>query len=120
MAAALLGPSPKTGKSPRNETSKGNRNTRWWRPAEKKDPNAMDLDALTMEEQATLFRQGKCFCCKKPGHMARDCPPPEQKNTLKKNADLARFAYMTIKVLTREKKEAFKKMVLEDKSDEDF
>ena len=121
MAAALLGPGPSTGKSPRNETSKGNGNAHWWRPAEKKDPNAMDVDALTMEERATLLRQGKCFRCKKPGHMARDCPPPDQKyEALKKSMDPARFAYTTIKALTREEKEAFRKMVLEDKSDEDF
>ena len=68
-----------------------------------------------------LLRQGRCFRCKKPGHMARDCPPPDQKyEAPKKSTDPARFAYTMIKALTQEEKEAFRKMVLEDKSDEDF
>src|ERR1700678_3241087 len=100
MAVALLGPSPSTGKSPRNKT-KENGNARWWRSTEKKDPNAMDVDALTIEEQATLLRQGKCFCCKKPRHMARNCPPLDQKyEAPKKSTDPVRFAYTTIKALT--------------------
>jgi hypothetical protein len=51
------------------DTSKNNGNTCWWRTNERKDPNAIDVDALTMEERATLLRQEKCFCCKKTGHM---------------------------------------------------
>jgi Zinc knuckle len=34
----------------------------------------MDVDTLTMEERGMLLRQGECFCCKKTGHMAKDCP----------------------------------------------
>ena len=68
----------------------------------------MDVDVLTMEERATLLRQGKCFRCKKPGHMAKDCPSSDQKQEApKKSADLARFAYTTIKALTKEQREAF-------------
>jgi hypothetical protein len=51
------------------DTNKSNGNTCWWRTNEKRDPNAMDVDALTMEERGMLLRQGKCFCCKKTGHM---------------------------------------------------
>jgi hypothetical protein len=49
------------------DTNKSNRNARWWRT---NNPNAMDVDALTMEERGMLLRQGKCFRCKKTGHMA--------------------------------------------------
>ena len=35
-------------------------NRSWYRPAEKKDPNAMDVDALTFEERQMLMKQGKC------------------------------------------------------------
>ena len=30
--------------------------------------------ALTEEEQATLQKEGRCFNCKKQGHIGRNCP----------------------------------------------
>jgi Zinc knuckle len=86
------------------DTNKSNGNARWWRTNKRKDPNAMDVDTLTMEERGMLLRQGKCFRCKKTGHMAKDCPP-EQGESSKKKVDLARFAYTTIKALTKEQRE---------------
>jgi hypothetical protein len=53
------------------DTNKSNGNAWWWRTSKRKDPNAMDVDALTMEERGMLLRQGKCFCCKEAGHMAK-------------------------------------------------
>jgi Zinc knuckle len=79
----------------------------------------MDVDTLTMEERGMLLRQGKCFRCKKTGHMAKDCPL-EQGESSKKKADSERFAYTMIKVLTKEQRESFTKMVMEDKDGEDF
>jgi hypothetical protein len=101
------------------DTNKSNENARWWKTNERRDPNAMDVDALTMEERGMLLRQGKCFRCKKAGHMAKYCPP-EQAESSKKKVDLARFAYTTIKALTKEQGESFTKMVMEDKDGEDF
>jgi hypothetical protein len=101
------------------DTNKSNENVCWWRTSERKDPNVMDVDALTMEERGMLLRQGKCFRCKKAGHMAKDCPP-EQGESSKKKADLARFAYTTIKALTKEQRESFTKMVMEDKDGKNF
>jgi hypothetical protein len=43
------------------DTNKSNRNAHWWRTSERKDPNIMDVDALTMEERRMLLRQGKCL-----------------------------------------------------------
>jgi hypothetical protein len=101
------------------DTNKSNGNARWWRTNERKDSNAMDVDALTMEERGMLLRQGKCFCCKKMGHMAKYCPT-EQGESSKKKADPARFAYTTIKALTKEQRESFTKIVMEDKDGENF
>ncbi len=39
-----------------------------------RDPNAMDIDAMSTEERYTLLRKGACFNCKQTGHMAKDCP----------------------------------------------
>ena len=40
-----------------------------------RDPNAMDIDRLTTEERTLLMKEGKCFKCRKQGHLSRDCPP---------------------------------------------
>jgi hypothetical protein len=54
----------KTNPPKKADTNKSTEKARWWRTTEKKDPNAMDVDALTMEERGSLMRQGKCFRCK--------------------------------------------------------
>jgi hypothetical protein len=38
-----------------------------------RDPDAMDVDRLTIEERNDLMKRGACFFCKKEGHMAIDC-----------------------------------------------
>jgi Zinc knuckle len=101
------------------DTNKSNGNACWWSTDKRKDPNAMDVDALTMEEREMLLRQGECFRCKKTGHMAKDCPP-EQGELSKKKVDPARFAYTMIKALTKEQRESFTKIVIEDKDGENF
>ena len=53
-------------------------------PAKKEwDPNAMDVDSMTMNEWAELMRKGACFKCKKTGHRKDQCPnnEPQQKKT---------------------------------------
>jgi hypothetical protein len=104
----------------KTDTNKSNGNACWWRINERKDPNAMDVDALAMEGRGMLLRQGKCFCCRKTGHMAKDCPPEQGELSRQKKVDPARFAYTPIKTLTKEQRESFTKMVMEDKDGEDF
>jgi Zinc knuckle len=48
---------------------------------EKKDPNAMDIDKMSIEEQTRLMKEGKCFRCKLFGHLSRDCPNKRQNTT---------------------------------------
>ena len=49
----------------------------------KKDPNAMDIDVMSMEKWAALMRKGARFICKEPGHLARD-----HKKQMEKGNDL--------------------------------
>ena len=41
---------------------------------------ARNIDA---DERTELMKAGKCFTCKKQGHLSRDCPqrPPQQQRT---------------------------------------
>jgi Zinc knuckle len=104
----------------RTDINKSNGNAPWWRTNKRKDPNAMDVNASTMKERGMLLRQERCFRCKKTGHMAKDCPPEQGELSKQKKVDPARFAYTTIKALTKEQRETFTKMVMEDKDGENF
>jgi hypothetical protein len=46
---------------------------------QKKDPNAMDVDRLSTEEQTEHMMKGRCFRCHKIGHMIWECPNKERK-----------------------------------------
>ena len=45
----------------------------------------MDVDALSLEERSKLMKEGKCFRCKKTGHLVKDCP---EKGDHKKKEEL--------------------------------
>ena len=110
-ATAIFGPIKKNNKRTTNRS--------WYRPAEKKDPNAMDVDALTFKERQTLMKQGKCFKCRKTGHQAADCPGEEDRKGKKKEepqkVDPVKNAFATIWALTKDEREAFAKMMVEGK-----
>jgi hypothetical protein len=80
MAMAILG-KPTTGRSTSTSTSTST-SFRPRRTQEYKDPNAMDVDAMTTEKRTALMKKGACFICEEPGHMARNCP--KKKNTYQK------------------------------------
>jgi hypothetical protein len=76
------------GKRPRYGTA-GNDNY----GRQQRDPNAMDVDAINFEEEATIRftklspaqldeykKQGKCFNCGQKGHMSRMCPTKKKGN----------------------------------------
>jgi hypothetical protein len=83
---SILGERPNQGKPPSNQNQ--NRTQEQWRNAfsrnsnnQRKDPNAMDTSAdrirarqITTDERQELMKAGKCFTCKKQGHLSRDCP----------------------------------------------
>ena len=46
------------------------------------DLDAAQIDALAAEEKAKLQKEGRCFTCKKLGHVSRVCPnKPNKKDT---------------------------------------
>ena len=56
----------------------------------RKDQNAMEVDAIKTgrpsdEEKARLLKEGRCFRCKKMGHMSRNCP--DKKDSKGKGTD---------------------------------
>jgi Domain of unknown function (DUF4939) len=50
----------------------------------KRDPNAMDVNRLTVEEQNKLMKEGRCFKCRNTGHRANKCPEDDDKKKGKK------------------------------------
>jgi hypothetical protein len=46
---------------------------------EERDPNAMDVDAMSTEKRAVLMKKGACFICEEPGHIAHDHKEHEKK-----------------------------------------
>ena len=72
---------PKPGNN-QNRTNRPKPTQQQWRQGFAQNPNAMDLTpgrtraraALTDDERGQLMAAGKCFHCKKQGHMARNCP----------------------------------------------
>jgi hypothetical protein len=37
-------------------------------------PTESELGTITTDERQELMKAGKCFTCKKQGHLSRDCP----------------------------------------------
>ena len=61
-----------------------------WKKPTRRDPDAMDttpgrarVRKIDADERTELMRTGKCFTCKKQGHLSRDCPqrPPQRQCT---------------------------------------
>ena len=44
----------------------------------------MNVDRMTVNKRTKLMREGKCFRCKRPGHLSRDCPSGEERREERK------------------------------------
>jgi Zinc knuckle len=81
-------------------------------PRKERDPNAMDVDRLSIEERNQLMKEGRCFKCKNTGHRANDCPNNEKKEIAKKRMngkELHTHVRSLFKGMTEEEKEEFLK-----------
>jgi len=85
----ILGRGNKT-QNPTNNTNNTATARKFTFPKRERDPNAMDVDRLSIEERNTLMKEGRCFKCRQPGHLSRDCKmgyQPQPKQETKKKWD---------------------------------
>lgn len=77
-------------------------------PAPAKDPNAMDVDRLSTDEQKEYMKKGLCFKCGKPGHISKDCPTKAkpQQQPIKSGKDAAARIRALIKELPEDERES--------------
>ena len=62
------------GKTDKNKDIKGKGNSPRQFVFTRRDPNAMDVDALSTEKREEAMRKGLCFGCGEQGHLSRYCP----------------------------------------------
>jgi hypothetical protein len=79
-----------------------------------RDPNAMDVDRLTIEERDKLLKEGKCFRCRRTGHRANKCP--ENDDEKKKGKEVPKKK-MNGRELHAHVRALFKEMTEEDRDE---
>lgn len=87
------------------------------RTHEYKDPNAMDIDAMSAEKRTALMRKGACFICEEPGHLARNCPR-KKKNTTQKRT--VKEIHALIDAMNKEEKEELASLQITGGETQDF
>ena len=60
------------------------------------DLDAMQIDALAAEEKVKLQKEGRCFTCKKLGHVSRVCPNKPNKKDAAAPTQGGKFAARNI------------------------
>ena len=85
MKSAIAKSQNQGGNAPPTQNKKLNEKgpRRFYFDVSKKDPNAMDIDAISMEKWAALMRKVACFICEEPGQLAWD-----HKKQMEKGNDL--------------------------------
>jgi hypothetical protein len=87
---------------------------KYYFPQKKCDPNAMDVDRLTIKECNKLLKEGGCFRCRNMGHRANECP---EDNNNKKKAKEVPKKKMNRRELHAHVQALFKEMTEEDRNE---
>jgi Zinc knuckle len=87
---------------------------RYYFPRRERDPNAMDIDRLTIDKHNKLMKEGRCFKCRNMGHRANECP---EENDDKKKAKETPKKKMNGRELHTHVRALFKEMTKEDRDE---
>jgi hypothetical protein len=82
---------------------------RYYFPQRKRDPNAMDVDRLSIDKQTRLMKEERCFKCKNTGQWASKCPDNKKK----------KFKEEPKKKMNRRKLHAHVQALFKDMTEED-
>jgi Zinc knuckle len=85
---------------------------KYYFPRKERDPNAMDVDRLTVNECNKLMKKGRCFKCRNTGHQANKCP--ENDDDKKKGREVPKKK-MSGRELHAHVRALFKEMTEEDR-----
>jgi Zinc knuckle len=87
---------------------------KYYFPRKERDPNAMDVDRLTVDERNKLMKKGRCFNCRNMGHRANKCP--ENDDEKKKNKEVPKKK-MNRRELYAHVRALFKEMTEKDRDE---
>jgi hypothetical protein len=87
---------------------------KYYFPRKERDPNAMDVDRLTVDEQNKLIKEGRCFKSRNTGHRANEFP--EENDNKKKGKEVPKKK-MNRRELHAHVRALFKEMTEEDRDE---
>jgi hypothetical protein len=87
---------------------------KYYFPWKKRNPNAMDVDRLMVNERNKLMKEGRCVKCRNTGHRANECP---KNNDNKKKGKEVPKNKMNRRELHAHVWALFKKMTEEDRDE---
>ena len=88
-----------------------------------RDPNAMDVDHLTIEERTDYYKKGLCFNCHQPEHIGKECPNRIKKTTQNRPINFkktGRSVYATIRSLASKLEKEEKTILTQELEKEGF
>jgi Zinc knuckle len=85
---------------------------KYYFPQKERDPNAMDVNRLMVDEGNKLMKEGRCFKCRNTGHQANECP--ENDDDKKKGKEVPKKK-MNGRELHAHVRALFKEMTEEDR-----